>query len=313
MTALPVVRLRDFTDGSEAVRRGAVRTLGGSLEELGFVTLDGHGIEQGVLDAAFDCTARLFALPLDVKQRGFVAESGGNRGYVAYGRERALGATVADLKEFWHVGQEDVLQEHRRSLLPNVWLDDPTIADFRACMTGLYRRFESVAKIALHALAEHLELPADYFASMVDHGDSILRLIHYPAVPDDAPRGALRAAAHEDINLVTLLVEGTTGGLELLRRDGSWMPVSSLGGQIILDAGDMLARCTNRRIPSTTHRVVNPVSAKEPRYSIPFFVHPRPDVLLEPAPGTVTTERPATHPAITARAFLDERLRSITL
>jgi hypothetical protein len=151
-----------------------------------------------------------------------------------------------------------------------------------------------------------------WFASMAQQGNSVLRLIHYPPVPDDAPAGAVRAAAHEDINLVTLLVESTSGGLEIKTRDGRWIPVHALHGQIVLDAGDMLQRCTNGRIPSTTHRVVNPRGPNVERYSMPFFTHPRPECLLAPVEGTVTADRPALAPPITAHDFLTERLRAIT-
>lgn len=311
MEQVPVVDLRAFHHGSNSDRDDFVRRFGDALSSLGFVTLDHHGVAPELVRAAFDETARLFALPDEVKRRGIVPESGGNRGYIPFGGERAVGAKMSDLKEFWHIGQEHVAPEHRALYQPNAWLDHPEVAKFREATLALYAALEGTALAMLEALALYLELPLDWFSSMARGGNSVLRLIHYPPVPDDAPPGAVRAAAHEDINLVTLLVESTTGGLELLTREGRWLPVHALHGQIVLDAGDMLQRCTNGRIPSTTHRVVNPRGANTRRYSMPFFTHPRPECVLAPAPGTVSAERPALAPPITAHEFLTERLRAI--
>lgn len=311
MDRIEVVDLNEYQRGSAEERAAFVRRLGAGLEQHGFVTVSNHGIPQDELDAAFACIERLFALPLADKERCVVPESLGNRGYVGYGRERAVGASVADLKEFWHVGQEVVRPEHRPYYAPNAWPEHPSVADFRPRMLALFARFEAVARVALEAIADYLALPRGHFADMIADGNSILRLIHYPPVPEDAPPDAVRAAAHADINLITLLAEGTTGGLELLRRDGTWMPVRSLGGQLVLDAGDMMELCTNGRIPSTTHRVVNPDGLNVARYSMPFFVHPRPEVVLAPAPGTVTETRPARYTPIAAHAFLEQRLRAI--
>lgn len=312
MRSIPVVDMRAFTHGDQAQRRDFVRRFGDGLAEFGFVTLDQHGVSQELIQRAFDVTARLFALPDDAKNACVVPAAKGNRGYVPFGKERAVGARVSDLKEFWHVGQETIRPEHEGVYDRNAWPDAPSVSDFRETTLALYAALESVALTSLRAVALYLDLPEDHFASMAVDGNSILRLIHYPPVPDDIPEGAVRAAAHEDINLVTLLVESTTGGLELKTRDGEWIPVHSLAGQIVLDAGDMLARATNGVIPSTTHRVVNPSGPNVTRYSLPFFTHPRPEVVLAPAPTTVTPERPAKHPPITAGEFLDERLRAIT-
>jgi isopenicillin N synthase-like dioxygenase len=242
-----------------------------------------------------------------------VPGSQGNRGYVPFGRERAVGAAAADLKEFWHIGQETIRPEYRDAYAPNVWPDAPVLAGFRETALAFYRGLEGCAHAALRAVALYLGLPEHHFADMIVDGNSVLRLIHYPPVPPDAPPHAVRAAAHEDINLVTLLVEGTSGGLEIQTRDGAWLPVHSLAGQIVLDAGDMLQLCTNGAIPSTTHRVVNPEGPNVPRYSMPFFTHPRPDVLLEPAPGTVTATRPARYAPLRAHEFLSQRLRAIAV
>jgi isopenicillin N synthase-like dioxygenase len=305
---LPAVDLRAYASGDEAERERARATLLRSCEECGFLLLEGHGIDPAAVARTFALTAALFARPADEKRACAVPESLGNRGYVGLGGERALGAKVSDLKEFWHVGQDAPPPGAGPDYLPNVWPSEDAVPGFRAHMVALYTRFESVAARVLEVVEEALALPRGHFASMIVGGNSVLRLIHYPPLPADAPAGALRAAAHEDINLVTLLVEGTSGGLELQRRDGSWMPVASLAGQIVVNVGDMLERATNGRLRSTTHRVTNPVDASSARYSIPFFVHPRPEVLLDPivAPGQARRFE-----AITAGAFLTERLSAI--
>lgn len=309
---IPVVDVRAFTQGSPADQAEFVRRFGDGLATFGFVTLDHHDVPQELVRRAFAEVETLFALPMDEKLTCVVPESEGNRGYVPFGRERAVGASVSDLKEFWHVGQPDVRPGQRAVYHDNVWPAHPRAAGFESTSLALYRALESTALSMLEAVARYLDLPEDWFSSMARGGNSVLRVIHYPAVPDDAPAGAVRAAAHEDINLVTLLVESTSGGLEILTRDGSWLPIGALDGQIVLDAGDMLQRCTNGRIPATTHRVVNPRGPNVPRYSMPFFTHPRPECVLAPAPGTVSDARPARAPAVTAHDFLRERLQAIS-
>jgi isopenicillin N synthase-like dioxygenase len=307
-STLPFVDLRAYAAGDAAEKARVLETLLRSCEEWGFLLLDGHGLEASSITRTFALAEALFARPAAEKFACTVPESLGNRGYVGFGGERALGAMVADLKEFWHVGQEHVPVGGGAAYLPNVWPVEAAVPGFRAHMLELYTRFEALAALVLHAIEEALALPRDHFASMITGGNSVLRLIHYPPLPADAPAGAIRAAAHEDINLITLLVEGTSGGLELQRRDGSWMPVASLAGQVVVNVGDMLQRATNGRLRSTTHRVANPADATTARYSMPFFVHPRPEVLLDPV---VPPGQPQRFDPITAGAFLTERLTAI--
>lgn len=307
-STLPVVDLRSYRSGHAAEKREVLATLLHSLEEWGFLVLDGHGIAPATIATTFAHTQSLFALPASEKTACAVPESLGNRGYVGFGGEKALGAKVSDLKEFWHVGQSHVPPSREAEYFANVWPEESRAPGFRAHMLAVYTEFEALAATVLHAIEEALGLERDHFASMIVEGNSVLRLIHYPPLPADAPAGALRAAAHEDINLITLLVEGTSGGLELQRADGSWMPVTSLAGQIVVNVGDMLQRATNGRLRSTTHRVTNPADASSARYSMPFFVHPRPSVLLEPLVSSGDAQRFA---AITAGDFLRERLAAI--
>ncbi len=311
MAGIPVVNLHDFTHGTPAERERFIKTYGDGLREFGFVTVDRHEIPLDLTHRVFEQSARFFALPEAAKRQYIIPEAGGARGYTAYGKERAVGAVAHDLKEFWHVGQEDVSEALAKLYPRNVWPSE--LPGYRATVLEIYRSLERCALHLLKATALYLKLEENHFSSMAEQGNSVLRIIHYPPIPENAPVNAVRAAAHEDINLITLLCEASSGGLELKSRDGSWLPISSLDGQIVCDAGDMLQLATNGVIPATTHRVVNPPTGNnKPRYSMPFFVHPRPEVMLEPAKTTLGAEGPK-YKAITAHDFLTERLRQIGL
>jgi len=237
---------------------------------------------------------------------------GGVRGYTPFGTEHAKDHAVPDLKEFWHVGREadpDEIAGRHETFQPNIWPAEPT--GFKDTFTELYDALDETGRIILEALTPGLDLPQAFFDPLVKGGNAILRLLHYPPVAGDATPGAVRAAAHEDINLITLLVAAKGAGLELLERDGSWLPVEADPGNLIVDSGDMLARMTNTVIPATTHRVVNPVGPNVSRYSMPFFMHPKDDVVLSCLPSCVGDE--AKFEDITAGEFLAERLREIGL
>ncbi len=309
--SLPVCDYRLCTSATESDRRDFSQTFGDSLRHHGFAILAQHSVELSTLAEAFALCEKLFSLPLEEKQTFEVPESKGNRGYVGFGGEKALGATVADLKEFWHFGQPSL--PAGSPLIANRWPMQPSVHTARAEFTKLFQTYEQIARGLLRSIATYLDQPSDWLASMIDGGDSILRLIHYPPVAADSPTGAIRAAAHEDINLITLLAEGTSGGLELLSREHEWIPVQSLKGQLVINAGDMLQRVTHGRLRSTTHRVVNPPVSQVgagARYSMPFFTHPRPEVRLTPlAPEANYTG--IAHTESTAGAFLQERLAGI--
>ena len=311
MAGIPVVDLHDFTHGTPGERERFVRVYGDGLREFGFVTIDRHEVPIDLTHRVFDLSARFFALPEATKRRYIVPGAGGARGYTAFGKERAVGAAASDLKEFWHVGQETVSGALAALYPTNVWPAE--LAHFRPTILEIFRSLERCALHLLRATAIYLGAEENHFSSMAEQGNSVLRIIHYPPVAPDAPQQAVRAAAHEDINLITLLCEASTGGLELKTRDGQWMPIRSLDGQIVCDAGDMLQLATNGLIPATTHRVVNPPgSSNRSRYSMPFFVHPRPEVVLQPAEATVGGEGPK-YPPITAHDYMTERLRKIGL
>ncbi|MFN3371829.1 MAG: isopenicillin N synthase family dioxygenase [Sphingomonadaceae bacterium] len=287
----------------------AAQALGDSFRRTGFAVVKGHGIDEGLIAAAWAEAARFFALPEAVKRRYHVPGGAGQRGYTPFGIETAKGAAVHDLKEFWHVGRD--LPEghpHAAIMAPNLWPDAERPA-FRPTFQALFAALEGVGARILKAIAVHLGQPAHFFVEPVRDGNSILRLLHYPPLPEGAPEGAVRAAAHQDINVITLLLGAEEAGLQLLARDGRWLEVPAPPGSLVVNVGDMLERQTGGVLPSTTHRVVNPPAerAHVARYSMPFFLHYRPDWLIEPF-----TPNPAM-PPITAHDFLLQRLAEIRL
>ncbi|HET9630047.1 MAG TPA: 2-oxoglutarate and iron-dependent oxygenase domain-containing protein [Novosphingobium sp.] len=289
--------------------------LGGSFREFGFAMVEDHGIEPALIDAAWRLTAEFFALPESEKLTYFRPDLAGARGYTPFGREIAKGAKVSDLKEFWHVGRGVSADPGPidPAMHPNIWPQRP--AGFREVFTELFDQFDRVGAVLLSHIAVHLGLPADRFVADTAGGVSLLRLLHYPPLSHE-PGLAMRAEAHEDINLITLLLGAEESGLELLARDGSWIAVTPPAGALVINIGDMLQRLTNHVLPSTTHRVRNPEKVRSgfSRYSMPFFVHLRGDVRLAPLPGCVTTENPLRDPhTVTADEYLHERLREIGL
>ncbi len=317
MAAVPEIDLRDYRSG-DAERRGRfVSILGAGLQRFGFVTLAGHGIEQGLIRRVYRLFEQFFAQSPDVKER-YSGVAGGQRGFTSFAREHAKDCDAPDLKEFFHIGQELVPSHPLHAVYPqNCW--PAALPELPSACLALFSELEACASTILEALGLYFELPSHTFSALMRDGNSILRALHYPPVPADAPPGAQRAAPHEDINLITLLCEASGQGLEILTRDGSWLAVEAPQGRIVVDAGDMLSRVTNDMIPSTTHRVVNPTSLWEGegqgghRYSLPFFAHPYPDCDLSVMQRFTSQDRPARYPAITAEAFLAERLREIGL
>jgi isopenicillin N synthase-like dioxygenase len=290
-----------------------VAEAGSAYRQFGFCGFRNHGISDRVINDAYDVFLAFFALPDEVKQR-YRSSSGGQRGYTPFGIEQARDHAVPDLKEFWHVGRElGAGNPWPEILQPNRWPEE--IPDFRDKSLALYAALDGLGSRILGIIARFLGLAPDWFEPHIGFGNSILRAIHYPPI-GAAETPALRAARHEDINLITLLIGSEEAGLEILSRDGDWVPVTSIEGTIVVNIGDMMKRLTNHVLPSTPHRVVNPPQARadQPRYSIPFFVHPNPDFLIRTLPGCVSEANPGRYPEpITANDFLEQRLREIKL
>jgi len=307
---IPTLDIRRFDTDRDAF----VAELGAAYREWGFAGIGHHGIAQSLIDDAYAAFRAFFALPDDVKRRYHVPGQGGARGYTPFGIETAKGSTHFDLKEFYHIGRELPDDSKYRDVMPpNVWPDE--VPEFRARGLALYDALDALGSRVLSALALHIGLPAGFFADKTDFGNSILRPIHYPPITaDDIPN--VRAGAHGDINFITLLVGASTAGLEVQSKQGEWVPFTSDGDTIVVNIGDMLERLTNHVYPSTIHRVVNPPgeAARKPRYSVPFFLHPNPDFLIDVLPACISVERPSRYPEpITAHGFLEQRLREIKL
>jgi isopenicillin N synthase-like dioxygenase len=288
--------------------------IGASFRAFGFALVRDHGIDPRLIAEAWRLTAAFFALPEAEKRSYFVEGLAGARGYTPFRTEIAKGAQETDLKEFWHVGR-DLPKGHplAASMPPNVWPDRPD--GFRETFEALFAEFDRVGSLILSRIAVDLGLGADWFDPAIADGNSVLRLLHYPPVAESAG-GAIRAGAHEDINLITLLLGAEEAGLELLGKQGEWLPVAPPQGALVINIGDMLQRLTNHVLPSTTHRVRNPEGerARHSRYSMPFFLHLRSDFRFETLPQCVSAENPDRYPAsITADDYLQERLREIGL
>jgi len=300
---IPVVDLRDYAD--ESKREGFVKRFGQALEELGFVALEGYGIDQSLFDDTYTVFRRFFALEEGTKQLYERAETGRRRGYTSFGVEHAKDNAKPDLKEFFHLGRD----EHDGRMPENVW---PTeVPALRSTATALYDALDRVADTCLEALSRYLGIDPRHLPDMAAGGNTVMRVIHYPVCDGFDEPGVMRAAQHEDINLMTLLPPADESGLEILTRDGEWLPVRAIPGQIIADTGDMMMRLTNDRIPATTHRVVNPEGEARPRYSMPFFVHPHVDAMLEVLPTCVAEGESPKYPPINNEQYLLERLEAI--
>ncbi len=287
--------------------------LGRSFEDYGFAIVADHGIPDALIHRAEDKAKAFFALPDEVKRKYQVPGGGGARGYTPFGIETAKGAKAHDLKEFWHVGR-DLPQGHafRDHMPDNLWPGE--VPSFKDTFQQLFAPFDRTGLKVLKAIARYLKIDEDYFEDAVRDGNSVLRALHYP--PQEEPTGEhIRAGAHEDINAITLLLGAEEAGLELLTRDGRWIPVSPKPGELVINIGDMLQRLTNGVLRSTSHRVVNPTPdrASRARYSMPFFLHFRSDFLIEALPETVPDGEQAKWPPITANDYLQERLREIKL
>jgi isopenicillin N synthase-like dioxygenase len=316
---IPSLDLADFTSGDAAKKKAFVEKLGEAYNNIGFVAIKNHGLSDELTARLYENVIAFFKLPDEVKSRYEIAGLAGQRGYTGKNKEHAKGRNVGDLKEFYHVGQEisnippsdPVRQEYPENIFPQ------EVPDFKNVTLEAFRILENTGKLMLQAIALYLGLDEHYFDDKVAYGNSILRALHYFPIedPDSLPPDAVRAAAHGDINLITLLMGASAEGLEVLRRDGKWIPITALPDQIVVNVGDMLDRLTNNKLKSTIHRVVNPPREKmnTSRYSIPFFMHPRSEMDLTCLPSCVDEDHPKLYSDMTAGEFLNERLIELGL
>ncbi len=284
--------------------------LGDSFRETGFAVISDHTIDSDTINTVQQACKDFFALPRSVKQSYYEDGGGGQRGYTPFGSENAKGESAIDLKEFWHTGRK--LENYNAIMKPTPNVDQ--VPAFDDATYGLFESMDKFGRDLLAGIALYLELPEDYFEDKVDHGNSILRLLHYPAQDKPFPEGSMRAAAHEDINVITLLLGAEEAGLQAKHRSGEWLDINPPEGTLVINCGDMLQRLTAGYLPSTSHRVLNPAPDRVhlPRYSMPYFLHFNPDVLIKALPGCVAKGGTA-EPPITAADYLHERLVEIGL
>lgn len=316
ISQIPVLDLADFNSGIESRKKKFVEDLGAAYQEIGFVAIVNHHLSDSLSTELYSEIKKFFALPDEEKQRYEIPALFGQRGYVGKSKEHAKGRKTGDLKEFYHIGQELAVDNPDFKRFPeNIWPDSSPV--FKTTAVSVFRELEQTGTDMLRALAIFLDLPENYFDSRVKNGNSILRPIHYFPVedPSSVPADAVRAAAHGDINLITLLMGASAEGLQVLTRKNEWIAVTAAPNQLIINVGDMLERLTNGKLRSTIHRVVNPPPEKLhlPRYSIPFFMHPRSEMSLAALPNCVDEQHPKQWDDITAGEFLDQRLREIGL
>ena len=308
-SAVPVLSLERQSRDAE----GFAQALGRSFETYGFAIVADHGVDSALVAKTWEVSRQFFALPVDVKQRYQLPGEGGARGYTPFGIEIAKDADKHDLKEFWHVGRDLPHGHQFRDHMPdNVWPSE--IPAFRETLQAIFAAFDTAGNRLLTAIARYLGLAPDWFEPAVEDGNSILRLLHYPPIAPDAD--GIRAGAHEDINLITLLLGAEEAGLQLLTKSGDWLTLDPPEGAMVINVGDMLQRLTNHRLPSTTHRVINPPVERRhiPRYSMPFFLHLASDFEIRTLPCCIDASHPDLYPEpITADAYLQQRLVEIGL
>lgn len=313
---IPSLDLAHFTNGTDEQKKKFVADLGAAYHNIGFVAIKNHGLSDSLTKELYDTVQQLFSLPGDVKSKHEIPGLAGQRGYVGKGKEHAKGRTTGDLKEFYHIGQNVTDNDPIKDEYPdNVWVDE--LPNLQKAGLQAYRMLEDAGVQMLKAIALYLGIDENYFDSGVKNGNSILRPIHYFPIenPDEIRDDAVRAAEHGDINLITLLMGASAEGLQVLRMDGEWIPITALPDQLVVNVGDMLERLTNSKLKSTIHRVVNPPKEKmkTSRYSIPFFMHPRSDMDLTCLENCIDQDHPKQFENITAGEFLNQRLAEIGL
>ena len=313
MNKIPSVDLNDFLSDDLQKKSLFVDTIGSAFQEIGFCAVRGHFLDDQLVKRLYDQIKLFFDLPTDVKKKYEHPEFSGQRGYVSFGKESAKGSKHGDLKEYWHFGQYVSENEsHKYNYFPNIKVDE--LPEFNKVGEEVYKTLEKTAKYVLRALALYLKIDENYFDNYIHNGNSILRPIHYPPITED-PKEAVRAAAHGDINLITLLMGAHGKGLQVQKTNGDWIDAVASKDELMINIGDMLSRHTNNVLKSTVHRVVNPDREllKKSRYSIPFFMHPVSEMKLNVLESTICDEFPKAYDDITAGEFLEERLIELGL
>lgn len=310
---IPSVDLNKFLSDNPDDKQSFVNAIGSAYEEIGFVSLKNHFLDDALMESIYREVKAFFDLPDSIKKQYEREDLAGQRGYVSFGKEHAKGSSKGDLKEFWHFGQEPDADANLSETYPeNIQVKE--LPNFYNTGMRAYKALEKTGIYVLRALAIYIGLDEHYFDHWAKNGNSILRPIHYPPITKE-PEGAVRAGAHGDINLITLLMGASTGGLQVKRKDGVWIDAIPDEGDLVINVGDMLERHTNNKLRSTIHRVINPPREEwdKPRYSIPFFMHPRSDMKLDCLEECISEKNPKQYENITAGEFLNQRLAEIGL
>ena len=311
---ITTVNYQDFISNDSERKLDFITNLGKSFAEIGFVAVSNHGVTAALRYELYSASRKFFELPDQVKAKYEFPELAGQRGYIGKFKETAKDSKKPDMKEFYHIGQQN--QESIDLNYPlNIWPEE--VPELKDISIRIYQMFEEIGQTLLQAIALYLNLSEKFFDQKIYLGNSILRLLHYFPVEDisDIPEGSVRAAAHEDINLITLLMGASAEGLQVKTKTGQWINVNPLANQIVVNIGDMLQRLTNGRLLSTSHRVINknPLLMKKSRYSIPFFLHPIPSMDLSALPNTINENQPKKFKDITAGVYLEERIKELGL
>ena len=313
MNKIPSINLADFLSDDKCKKQNFIDAIGHAYENIGFVALKGHFLDDKLVENLYSEIKNFFDLPTAIKEKYEIPGIGGQRGYVPFGKESAKGKKEGDLKEFWHFGQYiDAASKYAEEYPDNVQVKE--LAKFNSVGKKTYEMLEKTAKFVLRSLALHLGLEEIYFDNYIKNGNSILRPIHYPPIKTE-PKGAERAAAHGDINLITLLMGAQGKGLQVKNHTGDWIDAMAEPDELMINVGDMLSRHSNNKLKSTIHRVVNPPKEMwgNSRYSIPFFMHPVSDMKLDVLENCIDEKNPKQFDDITAGDFLDERLKELGL
>jgi isopenicillin N synthase-like dioxygenase len=313
MKNIPQADLNEFLSGDPKRKSDFVQFIGASFQEIGFLALKGHFLEKDLQADLYREINAFFALPRKNKEAYETEGGGGQRGYTGFGKEHAAGRTTGDLKEFWHFGQDLKVHKHLKEIYPdNIQVSE--LEHFNVIGDEVYKKLEKTAEVLLQAISLYLGLEENYFDHYIREGNSILRAIHYPPITS-VPNESERAAAHGDINLITLLMGSQGGGLQVLNRQKEWVDAVAAPDELMINIGDMLSRLTNNYLPSTIHRVVNPPKDEwgKARYSLPFFMHPIPKMPLNCLPQMVDEKNPQLYDDIEAGEFLRQRLVALGL
>ena len=313
MPNIPSVNLSDFISDDLSLKQDFVNKLGKAYQEIGFVALKGHFLKDSDIKNIYKYIKKFFDLPKNIKCKYELKGFAGQRGYTSFGKEHAKNNNQGDLKEFWHFGQE--LETERLNILnypKNIIVDE--LPEFNKIGNKVFLELENLGRILLQAISIYLNLDEFYFDNKILNGNSILRPIHYPPITKE-PKNAVRAAEHEDINLITLLIGASAEGLEVLNKNKKWIKIDTQSNEIVVNVGDMLQRLTNNKLKSTTHKVVNPPKEQwsKSRYSIPFFLHPHSNVSLKCLNSCIDKNTPENYDDITAGEYLNERIKELGL